>query len=222
VSHDSVRAARRLGLITLNRPKALNALTHAMCLAMKAQLDEWARDAAIEGGRHSRRRRKARSVPAAISARSTNPARRERLMRSISIATNTFSTRRSSIIPKPYIALIRGIVMGGGVGVSVHGSHRVADETPFRHAGNRASGFSRCRRKLFPAALSGRDRHVSRADRRAAEDGRRVLCRRGDAFCSGKKCGSADRIACGGRAPDARSGPAKQAPEAAACRSIAK
>ncbi len=31
--------------------------------------------------------------------------------------------------PKPYIALIHGIVMGGGVGVSVHGSHRVADET---------------------------------------------------------------------------------------------
>ncbi len=31
--------------------------------------------------------------------------------------------------PKPYIALINGIVMGGGVGVSVHGSHRVASET---------------------------------------------------------------------------------------------
>src|SRR5690606_30067252 len=30
--------------------------------------------------------------------------------------------------PKPYIALIGGIVMGGGVGVSVHGSHRVAGE----------------------------------------------------------------------------------------------
>ncbi len=31
--------------------------------------------------------------------------------------------------PKPYVALIRGIVMGGGVGVSLHGSHRVADES---------------------------------------------------------------------------------------------
>ncbi len=31
--------------------------------------------------------------------------------------------------PKPYVALLRGFVMGGGVGVSVHGSHRVADET---------------------------------------------------------------------------------------------
>jgi enoyl-CoA hydratase len=31
--------------------------------------------------------------------------------------------------PKPYVALINGIVMGGGVGVSVHGSHRIANET---------------------------------------------------------------------------------------------
>jgi enoyl-CoA hydratase len=31
--------------------------------------------------------------------------------------------------PKPYVALLRGFVMGGGVGVSLHGSHRVADET---------------------------------------------------------------------------------------------
>ena len=31
--------------------------------------------------------------------------------------------------PKPYVALMHGIVMGGGVGVSVHGSHRVADES---------------------------------------------------------------------------------------------
>ncbi|HTO39881.1 MAG TPA: enoyl-CoA hydratase/isomerase family protein, partial [Rhizomicrobium sp.] len=36
-----------IGLITLNRPKALNALTHAMCLDMKAQLSAWARDGGI-------------------------------------------------------------------------------------------------------------------------------------------------------------------------------
>ena len=36
------------GIITLNRPKALNALTHGMCLAMKTQLDVWAKDVAIK------------------------------------------------------------------------------------------------------------------------------------------------------------------------------
>src|ERR1700756_1130977 len=37
-----------VGLITLNRPKALNALTHAMCVSMKAKLDSWAKDDAVE------------------------------------------------------------------------------------------------------------------------------------------------------------------------------
>ena len=37
-----------LGLITLNRPKALNALTQNMCVAMKAQLDLWRHDDAIK------------------------------------------------------------------------------------------------------------------------------------------------------------------------------
>ena len=37
-----------LGLITLNRPKALNALTHGMCLEMTARLEAWAHDGAIK------------------------------------------------------------------------------------------------------------------------------------------------------------------------------
>ena len=50
-------------------------------------------------------------------------------MRWISIATNTFLNATIKHYPKPYIALIHGIVMGGGVGVSVNGSHRIAGET---------------------------------------------------------------------------------------------
>ena len=49
--------------------------------------------------------------------------------------------------PKPYVALIDGIVMGGGVGVSVHGSHRVAgDRFSVRDARGRDRLLPRCRR----------------------------------------------------------------------------
>ena len=69
--------------------------------------------------------------------------------------------------------------MGGGVGLSVHGSHRVAgDRYPVRHAGGRHRLLSRCRRDLVPAAAAGRARHLLRADRRAARRGRRRRRRR--------------------------------------------
>ena len=45
-----------VGLITLNRPKALNALTHGMCLGLLKMLPEWAADDAIKGGCDPRRR----------------------------------------------------------------------------------------------------------------------------------------------------------------------
>ena len=56
------------------------------------------------------------------------PRRDADVLRARNIALNAMIKR----YPKPYVALIDGIVMGGGVGVSVHGSHRVAgDRYPF-------------------------------------------------------------------------------------------
>jgi enoyl-CoA hydratase len=117
----------RAGLITLNRPKALNALTLAMVDAMHAQLAAWRNDQGINlvlvHGAGERAFCAGGDIRALHdSGKAGTPyvidfyAREYRL--------NTLIKR----YPKPYIALINGIVMGGGVGVSVHGYARVCGE----------------------------------------------------------------------------------------------
>jgi enoyl-CoA hydratase len=117
----------RGGIITLNRPKALNALTLDMVHAMRAQLDAWRDDRAIElviiRGAGERAFCAGGDIRALYeSGKSGNP---------YAIDFYAHEYRLNTVIkryPKPYIALINGIAMGGGVGVSVHGRYRVAGE----------------------------------------------------------------------------------------------
>ena len=116
-----------LGLITLNRPKALNALTHGMCLGMLKTLGEWAADdriktVAIRG-----------AGPRAFCAGGDIRAMAESSADKTPAAANFLRDeyRLNGTIgayAKPYVALTHGVVMGGGAGVSVHGSHRLGDE----------------------------------------------------------------------------------------------
>ena len=117
-----------LGLITLNRPKALNALTHGMCLAMKTQLDAWAGDAAIKAV--AVRGAGERAFCAGGDIRALYDSGRAGTSYALDFYRDEYLLDAAiKHFPKPYVALIRGIVMGGGVGVSLHGSHRVADES---------------------------------------------------------------------------------------------
>jgi enoyl-CoA hydratase len=116
------------GLITLNRPAALNAVTHGMVLALRAQLDAWGDDPAIT-----------RVVITAAGERAFSAGGDIRALYDLGKAGKHDEALQfwrdeyplnASIknFRKPYVALIDGIVMGGGVGVSVHGSHRVAGD----------------------------------------------------------------------------------------------
>ncbi len=117
-----------VGLITLNRPKALNALTHAMCLAVKAQLDSWAVDPAIKTV--VVRGAGERAFCAGGDIRALYDSGRAGTPYALDFYRDEYVLDATiKHFPKPYVALIRGIVMGGGVGVSLHGSHRVADES---------------------------------------------------------------------------------------------
>jgi enoyl-CoA hydratase len=116
----------RLGLLTLNRPKALNALDHGMIRGITAQLQAWAVDDGItavairgEGPRAFCSGGDIRAVQQAMVAGSDS---------GFELLADEY--RMNALIgayPKPYIALIHGICMGGGAGVSVHGKYRLAD-----------------------------------------------------------------------------------------------
>jgi enoyl-CoA hydratase len=116
------------GLITLNRPQALNALTLAMVREMRRALDAWAGDPAVTRVVVQGAGEKAFCAGGDIRklyefGRTGLVAEASRFWREeyeLNIRIKRF--------PKPYISLIDGIVMGGGVGVSLHGSHRVAGE----------------------------------------------------------------------------------------------
>jgi len=117
-----------LGLITLNRPKALNALTQGMCVAIKAQLDEWAKDDAFKSvairGNGDRAFCAGGDIRALYESGKAKTPYALQFYRDEYILNATIKR-----YPKPYIALIHGIDMGGGVGVSVNGSHRIAGES---------------------------------------------------------------------------------------------
>jgi enoyl-CoA hydratase len=116
------------GIVTLNRPKALNAVTHDMVRALTRQLDAWASDAAVTRVIITAAGERAFSAGGDIRALyELGRAGRQDEMLTFwrdEYPLNTMIKR----YPKPYVALIDGIVMGGGVGVSIHGSHRVAGD----------------------------------------------------------------------------------------------
>ena len=116
------------GVVTLNRPQALNAVSLAMVRALAQQLARWEGDPAVtrvivtaNGGR-------------AFSAGGDLRAlydfgRAGRHDEALEYFREEYALNAQiKRYRKPYVALIDGIVMGGGVGISVHGSHRVAGD----------------------------------------------------------------------------------------------
>ena len=116
------------GRATLNRPRALNALTLDMARRLDATLAAWADDARVvgvviqgTGGRAFCAGGDVRDLYDAMG-RAGDP-----LIAAFYRDEYTLN-HRIKTYAKPYVALIDGVVMGGGVGVSVHGSHRVVTE----------------------------------------------------------------------------------------------
>ncbi|MFO1069884.1 MAG: enoyl-CoA hydratase/isomerase family protein [Geminicoccaceae bacterium] len=125
-----VRAERRgpLGVLVLDRQNALNALTREMVQAMSLQLAAWKDDPAVTAVLV--RAAPGRAFCAGGDIRAVAETGRDR---GAAAATPFFRDEyrlnwRISTFPKPYVALLDGVTMGGGVGISVHGRYRVLTE----------------------------------------------------------------------------------------------
>lgn len=116
------------GRITLNRPAAINALSLDMVRAMYRALTDWATNPAIQF-----------VIVDGAGDRGLCAGGDIRALYTSAIAGNFDAAaaffgeeyRLNYLIsryPKPYIALMDGIVMGGGIGISSHGSHRIVTE----------------------------------------------------------------------------------------------
>jgi enoyl-CoA hydratase/carnithine racemase len=130
MSEPSVIARRegRIGRIVLNRPQALNALDIGMIRAMTAALKGWRDQPAVHA-----------VVVEAAGGRAFCAGGDIRTIRAHALAgecdaIEAFFSEEYALnlmideYPKPYVALIDGICMGGGIGISVHGQMRVATE----------------------------------------------------------------------------------------------
>jgi enoyl-CoA hydratase len=115
------------GLIRLNRPKALNSLTIPMVRTIAAALDEFAGDQAVasvlvmgEGERGFCAGGDIRAIH--MSGRSGDGLAETFWREEFRL------NHRIASYPKPYVALMDGITMGGGVGLASHGRHRIVTE----------------------------------------------------------------------------------------------
>ncbi|MET4620680.1 enoyl-CoA hydratase [Arthrobacter sp. 2762] len=127
---DQVLFERRgqLGVILLNRPRNINALTPQMVEAMLAKLGEWAEDDAVTTvlvrGAGERGLCAGGDIVAIYQDMVDDGGRATAQFWAREYRLNSLISR----YPKPCMAFMDGLVLGGGVGVSAHGSHRIITE----------------------------------------------------------------------------------------------
>ena len=124
-----IRKKGKVGQITLNRPHALNALTYEMISDIEKALLEWENDTSVkvvlvdaEGPR------------AFCAGGDISDLYKQGQIKNFGFGQKFWADEyrlnaRIDGYPKPYVVFMQGFTMGGGVGISCHGSHRVVGET---------------------------------------------------------------------------------------------
>jgi enoyl-CoA hydratase/carnithine racemase len=124
----SIRIVNKVGRITLNRPKALNALTYEMAIAIENALDEWTTGDEVEMIVINAEGDRAFCAGGDIAdLYATGKAGDFEFGRKFWADEYRLNAKIANC-PIPYVAIMDGITMGGGVGISVHGSDRIVTE----------------------------------------------------------------------------------------------
>lgn len=141
LSYIRTRVANGVGEVVLDRPTALNALDSSMIRDLYAPLLQWRDDPEITAvlvtsasGRAFCAGGDIKSVRDAALARDLDRVRAY-------FAEEYRLDELVATYPKPYLALLDGVTMGGGLGISVHGAVRVVSEKALLAMPETAIGF---------------------------------------------------------------------------------
>ncbi|AVH88044.1 Enoyl-CoA hydratase/carnithine racemase [Corynebacterium camporealensis] len=129
------------GVVELDRPKALNSLNPEMIDAILSALEEWRDNDEVEQVLVVSTNEKA--FCAGGDVRAARDGVLDGKLDEVDAFFENEYTLNATIAdyPKPYIAILDGVVMGGGLGISVHGSHRVVTDKTFASMPEMAIGY---------------------------------------------------------------------------------
>ena len=124
-----IRVAGRAGRITLMRPKALNAMTYEMCMAIDTALRLWRADDAVDLVILDALGDKAFCAGGDIAELYETGTRGNYDFGRRFWRDEYRMNAMISEYPKPVVSFLQGYTMGGGVGIGCHGSHRIVDDS---------------------------------------------------------------------------------------------
>ena len=136
-----VSVRHHTGVLELNRPRALNSLNPEMIGIITRALEQWREDDSVTQILITS------TSPKAFCAGGDVRHVRDGILAGKEEEMDRFFTDEYAMnhmiatYPKPYVAVLDGIVMGGGLGVSAHGSHRVITERAWASMPEMAIGY---------------------------------------------------------------------------------
>lgn len=129
MSDIDIRIVGRAGRITLTRPKALNAMSYEMCLAIEAAFDAWRNDDSVDLIVIDAEGDKAFCAGGDIAELYDTGTKGNFAYGQKFWADEYRLNAKIFGYPKPVVSFLQGFTMGGGVGIGCHGSHRIVGDT---------------------------------------------------------------------------------------------